>query len=142
MRRARRAVVPVAVAVILDADGLTKLARRDRRVREMVRQEVVERGGVLVVPPVVVVQALAEGVSTAAIDEILAGTLAEVLDHRRVSLAAKLIRATARTDVVDALVAAEALLRAPSIVISSDSLDIRALLDSDERGQRVEVWAI
>lgn len=142
MRRARRPLARVAVAVILDADGLTKLARRDRRVREMVRQEVVERRGVLVVPPVVVVQALAEGISPAAIDEILLATLESGMDRRRLSLAATLIRATARTDVIDALVAAEALLQVPSIVITSDPADIRVLLDSDERGQRVEVWGV
>ncbi len=60
----------------------------------------------------------------------------------RAQEAALLMSATGMPDVVDALVAVEALRRVPSIVITSDPSDIRALLDADERGRRVAVWPV
>ena len=108
----------------------------------MVRQIVVEEGGALVVPPTAVIQALAEGPRAKAIDEILGGAVQPNLDRERIRLAAHLIVSTATRDIPDALVAAEALLRTPSIVITSDPRDIRALLHADERGRRVEVWEV
>src|SRR5665213_695118 len=113
------------IALVLDADGLTKLARRDRRVREMVRQVVVESRGVVVVPTVVVIQALVERSQTGAISEIVEAAIQPVLDRERVRLAADLLIATSTRDVPDAVVAAEALLRVPSIVITSDPIDLR-----------------
>lgn len=132
-----------SLALILDADGVTKLARGDRRVREMVHQEVTGRGGRIIVPWVAVIQALAERGAMGAIDRALeaADALAGV-DRRRALLAADLLRATRTTDVPDALVATEALLGVPSVVITSDPGDLRRLLDADPRGVRVEVWSI
>jgi len=108
----------------------------------MVRQIVVEDGGALVVPPTAVIQALAEGPRANAIDEILDGAVQPNLDRERIRLAAHLIVSTGTRDIPDALVAAEALLRTPSIVITSDTRDLRALLHADERGRRVEVWEV
>ena len=134
---------PPSLALILDADGVTKLAHRDRRVREMLRQEVTERGGRIVVPWVAVIQARADRRAMGAIDLALeaADALAGV-DRRRTVLASDLLRETRTTDVPDALVAVEALLLAPSVVITSDPGDLRRLLDADPRGRRVEVWPI
>jgi hypothetical protein len=129
--------------MILDADGLSKLARRDRVVREMIRQEVELAGSRLVVPMVVVTRALAAPSSAEEIRAILRGANEAPAGSIDTSiLAAKLIVATQKLDVVDATVAAEALRRVPAIVITSDPDDLRALLGADERGARVEVWTV
>lgn len=107
----------------------------------MVRQEVAD-GAVVGVPETVVIQARVEGVGRPAVDDVLAGTDLRHLDRDRIELAAQLIRSTRKFDVVDALVAAEALLSAPAIVLTSDPDDIRQLLDADPRGRRVEVWRV
>jgi len=57
--------------VILDADGLSKLARRDRVVRAMIEQEVGDADSVLIVPVIVMTQALTD-TSTDAMRAILA----------------------------------------------------------------------
>lgn len=142
MIRAVRAEDLVRTTVVLDADGLSKLARRDRRTREMIRTEVAERGSVVVAPPVIVIQALAEGVGRRAVDEVLATTRESGLDRARIDLAVALLQATRTHDVPDALVAAEALLRVPAIIITSDPDDLRRLLDADPRAARVIVWRV
>jgi hypothetical protein len=129
--------------VVLDADGLSKLARKDRVVREMIRQEVVEGGGRLIVPMIVVVQSLEGGVGDQAVREIVhAAHEATGIDLDRAAEAAGLMRRSGLRDVIDALVAAEALRRVPAIVITSDPTDIRRLLDVHPSGPRVEVWAV
>ena len=107
----------------------------------MVRQEV-EAGSAVVVPAVVVIQSLVEGIGRRALDAVLDGTLDPPLDRAREDLAAQLLRASATEDVVDGLVAAEALLSVPSIVITSDPRDIARLLQDDERAGRVTVWDV
>lgn len=130
-------------SVILDADGLSKLAHRDRVVREMIRQEIELAGSRLIVPMIVVTQALAETPSDEEVRAILRGANEVPAGSIETSrLAAKLIVATQKLDVVDATVAAEALRRVPAIVITSDPHDLRALLDADERGAGVETWTV
>ena len=107
----------------------------------MVRQEV-EAGSAVVVPAVVVIQSLVEGIGRRALDAVLDGTLDPPLDRAREDLAAQLLRASATEDVVDGLVAAEALLSVPSIVITSDPRDLARLLQDDERAGRVTVWDV
>ena len=60
-RSARARVQPRVLPVILDADAITKVARRDQRVRAMLRRLATQQGAVLVVPLVGVTQALAQG---------------------------------------------------------------------------------
>lgn len=129
--------------VVLDADGVSKLARRDPAVRSMLEHEVRDAGSALVVPMIVVTQAIAGGTSLEDVRTILriANEVAPV-DLDRASHAASLMQATKLLDVVDALVAVEALRRAPAIVITSDPHDIRQLLDADAVGKRVAVWRI
>lgn len=127
--------------VVLDADGLSKLARRDRRVRQMVRSEL-EQGSVVVVPPLAVIQALVEGVGRRSIYEITATTRPAPIDRERTELSATLLRQAKTNDVPDALVAAEALVAVPAIVITSDPADINRLLAGDPRSARVEVWPV
>ena len=107
----------------------------------MVRQEVVDGGGRLVVPLVIVAQALEGGAGDRAIREIVESAhAASGIDLERATEAAALMRRSGVRDVADALVAVEALRSVPSIVITSDRVDIRRLLDADPSGSRVEVW--
>lgn len=109
----------------------------------MLEHEVRDAGSALVVPMIVVTQAIAGGTSLEDVRTILriANEVAPV-DLDRASHAASLMQATKLLDVVDALVAVEALRRAPAIVITSDPHDIRQLLDADAVGKRVAVWRI
>ena len=130
-------------AFVLDADGLAKLARHDRRAREMARQAYVEEGASPVLPLIVVVQVLAGGTGRGAVDDIIATIIDRAgIDVDRAAEAAGLLQVTGTTDVVDALVAVEALRRVPSIVLTSDPDDLRALLDASPAGSRVEVWRV
>lgn len=126
-------------SVILDADGLSKLARRDRVVRAMIEQEVRDAGSALVVPVIVTTQALMD-VSADALRGILGAAQLAPVDFERAQEAAALMSSTGHLDAIDALVVAEGLRRVPSIVITSDRADIRQLLDAHPLGRRVAVW--
>lgn len=129
--------------VVLDADGVSKLARRDPVVRSMLEQEVRDADSALVVPIIVVPQSMAGGVTPDDVRTILrAAHEVAPVDFDRASHASNLIQTTALLDVVDALVAVEALRRVPAIVITSDPDDIRQLLDADPAGKRVAVWRV
>src|SRR4051794_8798660 len=92
-------------SVILDADGLSKLARRDRRVRAMIEQEVRDADSALVVPVIVTTQALTD-MNVDAVRAILAAAheVAPV-DFDRALDAARLMSSARLHDPVDALVA-------------------------------------
>jgi hypothetical protein len=127
--------------IVLDADGLSKLARRDQRARQMI-QRVVSLGGTLAIPPLAVIQAMVDGIGRPPIDQVLDAYPERPIDRGRIDLAAHLLRATRTSDVPDALVAAEALISAPSVVITSDPDDIHRLLEVDPRRERVVVWRV
>ena len=128
-------------SVVLDADGLSKLARRDRVVRAMIEQEVRDAGSVLVVPVIVTMQALTD-VTADTLRAILGAAQVAPVDFERAQEAALLMSTTGLVDVVDALVAVEALRRVPSIVITSDPADLRTLLDAHPLGRRVAIWRV
>lgn len=144
MKAGARSPLPLReLHVILDADAITKVARRDRRVRLMLERLTTERQAVLVVPLVGVIQALAEGTSEGAVERVLRATLSlSGLDVARARVAAHLLRDAGTRDVADALICGEALMRVPCVLITSDPGDMRRLLDADPRGPRVAVWAI
>lgn len=144
MIRARRQDLEARpLPVILDADAISKAARRDPRVRLMLERLTTERAGVLVVPLVGVAQALASGSGDRAIERLIRSVLTTVgLDMTRARLAAHLLRDTRTRDVAGALVCGEALIRVPSVLITSDPIDMRQLLDADPRGARVAVWSV
>ena len=98
---------------------------------------------VLVVPLIVTAQALAGGTRPPDVRAVLR-TARETpgVDLERTEQAAWLIRNSGLNDVVDALVATEALRRVPSIVITSDTDDIRRLVDTDPAGRRVATWRV
>jgi hypothetical protein len=131
------------LSIILDADGVTKLARRDRRVRLMLDHLTTVQDTVMIVPLVGVVQALAHGSGERAIERLVRTSLDSVgLDMMRARIAAHLLRDSGTTDVADALICGEALMRVPSVLITSDPIDMRRLLDEDSRGPRVAVWSV
>lgn len=127
--------------MILDADGLSKLARRDRVVRAMMEQEIRDADSVLVVPIIVTTQALLD-VTADVLRAILRAAQLAPVDFERAQDAAGLMSATGLIDAIDALVAVEALRRVPSIVITSDRADLRRLLDAHPLGRRVAVWPV
>lgn len=129
-------------SVILDADGLSKLARRDRVVRAMIEQEIGAADSILVVPVIVTTQALTDATTESIRTVLAAAHDVAPVDFERAQHAAQLMAATGLHDPVDALVAVEALRRVPSILITSDPADMRALLDADARGRRVAVWPV
>lgn len=128
-------------SVILDADGLSKLARRDRVARAMIEQEVRDADSILVVPIIVTTQALLD-VSADALRAILRAAQVAPVDFERAQEAAGLMSSTGLSDAIDSLVAVEALRRVPSIVITSDRADLRRLLDAHALGRRVAVWQV
>lgn len=131
------------LTVVLDADAVSKLARRDRVVRTMLDRLLREREAMLVIPFAGVAQALAEGSGDGAIGRIVdAAWETAGLDMTRARMAAQLLRSSGTTDLADALICGEALLRVPSVLITSDPADHRRLLDHDPRGPRVAVWRI
>lgn len=137
----RRRVQP-RVTLVLDADGLSKLARRDRLARQMVRSELEHGDARVTVPAVAAVQALVDGVARGAVDAVLAATSEAPLDRSCVDLAATLLRRTRTRDVPDGIVAAVALLELPSIIITSDPEDLRILIEDDPRSSQVAIWRI
>lgn len=102
-----------------------------------------EQDTVMIIPLVGVVQALAHGSGERAIERLVRESLDAVgPDMMRARLAAHLLRDPGTTDVVDALVCGEALLRVPSVLITGDPGAMRRLLDGDPRGPRVAVWGV
>lgn len=109
----------------------------------MLEQEVQDADSFLVVPIVVAPQALSGGANDDEVRAVLrTAHLVAPVDLERAEHAARLMRATDMFDVVDALVAVEALRQVPAIVITSDKHDLRRLLDADPAGKRVQVWGV
>ncbi len=135
-------VVPPAPArgrLILDTGGLLAWAYGDAFVRAAIL-EAGRRAVLVVAPAVVIAQAIRGGPADAPINQALkrVGEFTPVTPTlaRQAGL---LLGATRTTDVVDALVVAEALRILPSVILTSDPSDIRLLVQSDPAHPRVQV---
>ena len=127
--------LPRVRRLILDAGGILALARGDgtaRAVLERARRE----GYVVVIPTPVLTQVYRGGRDHAMVDRVvnavddLLPTSADVA--RR---AGELLASSGTTDAVDAIVAAEALMSAPALILTSDPEDLARLLgDQREAG--------
>ena len=106
----------------------------------MIKQEIRDADSILIVPIIVVTQALTEATGDAVRAVLAAAHEVTPVDLERAREAADLMRATGLFDPVDALVAVEALRRVPAIVITSDPTHLRRLLDAGTAGKRVAVW--
>lgn len=130
---------PIRGRLILDTGGLLAWAYGDDFVRAAIL-EARQRSVLVVVPVVVVAQAIRGGPTDAAVNQ----ALKQVGQFSPVTLslarqAGALLASTATTDVVDALVAAEALRLLPSIILTSDPGDLRRLVQSHPDHARVQV---
>ena len=130
---------PIRGRLILDTDSLHAWADGDDFVRAAIL-EARQRSVLVVVPVVVVAQAIRGGPTDAPVNQ----ALKQVGQFSPVTLslarqAGALLATTATTDVVDALVAAEALRLLPSIILTSDPGDVRRLVQSHPDRARVQV---
>lgn len=130
---------PLGGRLILDTGGLLAWAYGNTLARAVIRSA--DRQIVFVIVPVVIVaQAIRGGAADAPVNIVLkrVGEFAPItLDLAR--QAGALLAATKTTDVVDALVAAEALRLLPSTILTSDPGDLRRLIQSHPDHARVRV---
>lgn len=136
------AVVPSPPArgrLVLDTGGLLAWAYGNARAREIIL-EAGRREAIVIVPTVVIAQAIRGGPADAPINLVLkrVGEFAPITPSLA-RQAGALLGATRTTDVVDALVVAEALRLLPSLILTSDPNDIRPLVGSDPGHPRVQV---
>ena len=105
------------------------LARFDRTLRSRV-DRLRQADADIVVPVVVIAEtARGNGPRDARVNLVLAGcSPSRPLDQSTARLAGQLLAATGGANTIDALVAAEAVQRAPSVVLTSDPDDLSALL--------------
>lgn len=128
--------------LILDTGGLLAWSHGDARAREFV-QEAVRRRIVVVVSAAVIAQAIRGGARDAPINWALRRigeqlpVTPELARH-----AGALLGATGTTDVVDAIVVAEACRVLPATILTSDPRDIHPLVAVDPACGRVRVATV
>ena len=133
---------PAGGRLILDTGGLLAWAHGDAFARAIVL-EAGRHAALVVVPAVVIAQTIRGGPADAPINQALkrVGEFAPVtpLLARQAGV---LLGATGTTDVVDALVVAEALRVLPTAILTSDPNDLRLLVQSDPSHARVQVISV
>lgn len=116
--------------VVLDAGAVSALAARDRRARWLLRQAL-DDGLAVVVPTPVLAEVYSGRPSDAPVNQFLKTVESLVPTTASVARRAGELRARSGvTDVVDAIVVAEAAVTPGSIVLTSDPSDIRSLIDA------------
>ncbi len=120
-------------AIVLDAGAVIGLARGNTALRAMVTKAHLA-GNEIIVPMVVLAETVrGNGPRDAAVNLTLAQlTPHPPLDEPTARLAGSLLGAAGSSATIDALVAAEALRRAPSLLFTGDPDDLRALLDGQQ----------
>ena len=134
-------VTPLRAAqqyLILDTGGLLAWAEARPTVRAIVltaaRREIA-----ILVPAVVIAQAIRGGRRDAALNHVLKQAWIVPTTESLARQAGVLLGSTGTTDVVDALVAVQALQHLPSTILTSDPGDLRLLLQQDSASSRVRV---
>lgn len=128
--------------LLLDAGALIGLVRGDIRVRAAMAVALL-RDYAVVVPTPVVAQVHRGGRNRALTDRVLGDvdaflpTSLETARH-----AGELLAHAGMADAVDAIVAAEALARGPSMVLTSDAADLARLVEAGQASHSVEVVGI
>lgn len=134
--------MPRSRRLILDAGGILALAGGDgvaRAVLERARRE----GYVVVIPTPVLTQVHRGGRDRARVDRVVNAVDALLPTSAQVARrAGELLAQSDMRDAVDAIVAAEALLSAPSLVLTSDARDIMRLIEGQPEAAAVRVIAI
>jgi predicted nucleic acid-binding protein len=118
------------LTVVLDSGAVIGLARGDQRWRDRVNR--VRRVGAQIVVPAVVVAETVRGAGPrdAPVNHILAGVDHVVpLSERVARDAGRRLALARRTDTIDAIVVAEAAIRAPAIIFTSDQADLSRFVE-------------
>lgn len=135
--------IPRSGRIVLDAGAVLALARGDVQARARLREALSNRPYVVVLPTPVLAQVHRGGRDHAQVDRVIAAVDALVAPGEEVARrAGELMARTGTTDAVDAMVAAEALAAAPSIVLTSDPADIRRLIEGEPESDRVLVVGV
>jgi predicted nucleic acid-binding protein len=128
--------------MILDAGGVLTLARGDGPARAALARALGE-GYVVVIPTPVLAQVHRGGRDRAHIDRVVNAVDALLPTSEQVARRAGELQAKASTsDAVDAIVAAEALLSVPALILTTDAEDIRRLIEGESEAARVAVIGV
>lgn len=134
--------LPRSRRLILDAGGILALARGDgvaRSVLDRARRE----GYVVVIPTPVLAQVHRGGRDRAGVDRVVKAVDALLPTSAEVARrAGELLARSGTSDAVDAIVAAEALLASPSLILTSDAEDISRLIEGEPGAADLRVIAI
>ena len=134
--------LPRSRRMILDAGGILALARREGLARAALDRAIRE-GYVVIIPTPVLAQVHRGGRDRAQLDRILKAVDAFLPTSERVARrAGELLAKTGTSDVVDAIVAAEALASVPALILTSDPGDIVRLLDGEPEIGRIAVVGV
>ena len=126
-------VRPGDATIVLDSGAVIGLARGNRDIRAFVTRAD-ERGDTVVVPMVVVAETVrGNGPRDAPVNMTLAQFEPHLpLDEPTARLAGALLGAAGSNATIDAIVAAEAIQRRPSALLTSDPVDLIRLLNGHE----------
>lgn len=134
--------LPRSRRLILDSGAIIAVAHGDglaRATLERARRE----GYVVVIPTPVLTQVHRAGRDRAGVDRVVKAVDALLPTSSQVARrAGELLGHSGTSDAVDAIVAAEALLSAPSLVLTSDARDIMLLIEGQPEASAVRVVAI
>jgi len=134
--------LPRSRRLILDAGASLAVARGDGVARaelERARRE----GYVVVIPTPVLAQVHRGGRDRAGVDRVVKAVDALLPTSAQAARrAGELLAQSGTSDAVDAIVAAEALLSAPALVLTSDARDIMLLIEGQPDAAAVRVIAI
>jgi predicted nucleic acid-binding protein len=123
--------------LILDAGGILALARGDAHARAALARALHE-GYVAVVPTPVLAQVHRGGRDRTPIDRVVNAVNALLPTSEQIARRAGELQAkVSTTDVVDAIVAAEALASVPALIMTTDPDDISRLLEGEPEAARV-----
>ncbi len=127
---------------ILDAGGILALAAGNGDARAALHRARLE-GYVVIIPTPVLAQVHRGGRDRARIDRVVNAVDALLPTSDVVArLAGELLAAAKMSDAVDAIVVSEALVGAPSVILTTDPADMRRLLAGSRETHRVLVIAV
>jgi hypothetical protein len=134
LRRPRR--------LVLDAGGVLALAHGGALARAAMARAVAE-GYVAVIPTPVLAQVHRGGRDRAHVDRVVKAVGALLPTSEAVARRAGELQARAGTsDAIDAIVAAEALMSAPALILTSDADDLGRLVEGEPEASRVLVIGV
>ena len=117
--------------VVLDAGALIAFERGDERVKSILRGALA-LGSRVVIPATVLAQTWRGGSRSAPLARLLEAGVVDVLDEKRAKEVGARLGSRGGRNVTDAQVVCSAS-RSRAAIATSDPVDIRALLDPDER---------